>query len=494
MTITIFSLASCPHCKKAKALLADRGWPYVEISLSDYPERRADMLALADRLTVPQIFFGDTHVGGASELKQLSVDGGLERMYEAAGEPTDPRMRAPDYPPRHEEAIAPRTEESVCLGATCMSFQDVQQMLETELKITDRTSKLLFTHRQCFGGSELADLVQKRFELPSRAEAVQVCESLHGLRFFQHVTHEQPFVDDARTLYRLQQHAEPSVLNTRRIWADRVGDPMATLKALKKQLEALEEAHTDADGRVDAAAIAADGRFASFEEATCELQGEAMALARMEEPTRLAFCINLYNMAVRHAFFSLGTPTTGLQIRAYFDTVKYNVGGVVYSLNDLENGVLRCNERAPLHFSVPFRRGDPRLAACLRTKEPRIHFALNCGARSCPAVKLYTAEAVHEELRLAALGFLEAADNCRVERAAHTLWLSKIFSWYEKDFGESAAAIAAAVAEWLRGEPKAELQAMLAEAARGGHKVKVRHVRYDWSSNVKGAKQFTSRG
>lgn len=385
-----------------------------------------------------------------------------------------------------------RTEESVCLGATCMNFQDVQHMLETELKISTQTSNLLFTHRQSFVGMELADFVQRRFELPSRAEAVQVCASLHGLRFFHHVTHDLPFVDDAKTLYRLQQHAAPSVLNTRRIWADRVGEPMATLRALKKQLEALEEAHTtDADGTVDAAALAADARFAAFEEATCELQAEGMGLARMEEATRLAFCINLYNMAVRHAFFALGTPRTGLQIRAYFDTAKYNVGGLLYSLNDLENGVLRCNERAPLHFSVPFRRGDPRLAACLPTKEPRVHFALNCGARSCPAVKAYTAEAVREELRLAALGFLETADNCRVERAAHTLWLSKIFSWYERDFGESAAAVAAAVVEWLRGEPRAELQAMLDEAARGGPKVKVRHMHYDWSNNVRGAKQFT---
>ena len=156
-------------------------------------------------------------------------------------------------------------------------------------------------------------------------------------------------------------------------------------------------------------------------------------------------------------------------------------------------GVLRGNARAPLHFAVPFRRGDARLAACLLPprKEPRVHFALNCGATSCPAVKTYTAEAVHDELRLAALGFLETADNCRVERAARTLWLSKIFSWYDRDFGESAAAIAAAVVEWLRGEPKAELQAMLDEAARGGHKVKVRHMHYDWSNNVKGAKQFT---
>ena len=75
----------------------------------------------------------------------------------------------------------PRTEEAVCLGAECMSFQEVMQLLASELSIQDRTYHLL-KYRSCFVGRELADFVQKRFALRSRAEAVQVCESLHGLR------------------------------------------------------------------------------------------------------------------------------------------------------------------------------------------------------------------------------------------------------------------------------------------------------------------------
>ena len=50
--ITVFSTASCPHCKRAKALLGSKGWEFSEVSLSDYPEKRAAMLQLADRLSV----------------------------------------------------------------------------------------------------------------------------------------------------------------------------------------------------------------------------------------------------------------------------------------------------------------------------------------------------------------------------------------------------------------------------------------------------------
>ena len=69
--VTIFSLPTCPHCKKAKSLLTDYGVEFYDISLGSYPEKRPDMLKLTDRLTVPQIFFDDNHIGGAADLDVL---------------------------------------------------------------------------------------------------------------------------------------------------------------------------------------------------------------------------------------------------------------------------------------------------------------------------------------------------------------------------------------------------------------------------------------
>ena len=54
--ITIFSLNDCPHCKRTKTLFRDLGWEYYEISLTDYPDAKAAMLRLSNRLTVPQVW------------------------------------------------------------------------------------------------------------------------------------------------------------------------------------------------------------------------------------------------------------------------------------------------------------------------------------------------------------------------------------------------------------------------------------------------------
>lgn len=52
----------------------DHGWEYTNINLSVYPEKRADMLKLADRLTVPQIFFNDKHIGGATDFDYVLAE------------------------------------------------------------------------------------------------------------------------------------------------------------------------------------------------------------------------------------------------------------------------------------------------------------------------------------------------------------------------------------------------------------------------------------
>jgi glutaredoxin 3 len=69
--ITVFSLDECPHCIRTKQAFRLRQIPFVEISLSKYPHRRNYMLSLSDRLTVPQIFMNDKHIGGADDTLNL---------------------------------------------------------------------------------------------------------------------------------------------------------------------------------------------------------------------------------------------------------------------------------------------------------------------------------------------------------------------------------------------------------------------------------------
>lgn len=78
----------------------------------------------------------------------------------------------------------------------------------------------------------------------------------------------------------------------------------------------------------------------------------------------------------------------------YFNTISYKIGGYNYSLNDIENGLLRGNQKAVAAFRKPFSKDDPRLQISLKEPDSRVHFALVCGARSCPPVKTYSSEVI----------------------------------------------------------------------------------------------------
>jgi glutaredoxin 3 len=81
MTVRIYVKAWCPHCAAAKRLLEHKGIRYEEIDVERDPLRRAEMLRLCDgRKTVPQIFFGDRHVGGYDDLREVERSQGLRTL------------------------------------------------------------------------------------------------------------------------------------------------------------------------------------------------------------------------------------------------------------------------------------------------------------------------------------------------------------------------------------------------------------------------------
>ena len=79
--VTIYSSNYCPFCIRAKQLLAAKGVDYKEISIDGQPKVRAEMTRLAGgRTSVPQIWIGDTPVGGCDELMTLERSGKLAKM------------------------------------------------------------------------------------------------------------------------------------------------------------------------------------------------------------------------------------------------------------------------------------------------------------------------------------------------------------------------------------------------------------------------------
>lgn len=82
--VLMYATAVCPFCQRAEALLRARGVSDIEkVRVDLEPERREEMIERTGRRTVPQIFIGETHVGGFDDLSELDVDGRLEPLLAA---------------------------------------------------------------------------------------------------------------------------------------------------------------------------------------------------------------------------------------------------------------------------------------------------------------------------------------------------------------------------------------------------------------------------
>jgi len=74
----MYTTAVCPYCIRAKQILKARGVENInEIRVDMQPQERMKMMEVTGRRTVPQIFIGDTHVGGCDDLMALDSRGGL---------------------------------------------------------------------------------------------------------------------------------------------------------------------------------------------------------------------------------------------------------------------------------------------------------------------------------------------------------------------------------------------------------------------------------
>ena len=83
--VKMYTTAVCPYCVRAKQILKSKGVEQIEeIRIDTNPEERAHMMEITSRRTVPQIFIGDTHVGGCDDLVALDAKGGLLPLLQSA--------------------------------------------------------------------------------------------------------------------------------------------------------------------------------------------------------------------------------------------------------------------------------------------------------------------------------------------------------------------------------------------------------------------------
>ncbi|XP_051999058.1 uncharacterized protein LOC127655338 isoform X4 [Xyrauchen texanus] len=249
-------------------------------------------------------------------------------------------------------------------------------------------------------------------------------------------------------------------------------------EALRSQILKLYSDHLSKDGKtVDYKAMSRSLYFERYCELAVKLQRvELLSLSREE---KLAFFINIYNALVIHGNLHLGFPKNLWQRYRFFNYVSYLIGGEVFTLQDIENGVLRGNRKGVAQLLKPFSKNDPRLQVALPDVEPLIHFALNCGAKGCPPIKTYTPQDIDSQLCAAAEAFLENDESCMIDSGRREVKLSQIFKWYKADFGGTDEKLLDWVFDHMgASQKKRSLQALMSQG-----NVKVSYLPYDWSTN-----------
>lgn len=478
--VTVYSIQGCPHCLQAKATLGHLGVPVCDVDVGRHPELRARVKELTGRSTVPQIFFNNIHVGGNDDLQKLAPED-LQKLVKLVKEEPLPA----DAPPLPEE-----NQSGATTGETDEEFMCEKDELADLVEDLKHASVIgcqrrgLTLYKKTFSGDQLVDWLQKE-KFMARADACKTGQALLQKKYMviAHGCGRQDGTfgdvkDTMDSLYRLLEDDPHSALNAGETAA------CAPIKAaelsllLREMILKLFSEHLSADGKsVDYKGMSVDPAFERYSELAIQLQRvELLTLTREE---KLAFFINIYNALVIHGNLRLGAPTNMWQRYRFFNYVSYLIGGEVFTLQDIENGVLRGNRKGLAQLSKPFSKTDPRLQVALPDAEPLIHFALNCGAKGCPPIKTYTPQDIDSQLRTAAEAFLENDDACVVDSGKREVRLSQIFKWYKDDFGGTDEKLLKWVVEHMGDSPKkTSLQSVLSAG-----KTKVRFLPYDWSTN-----------
>jgi len=145
-----------------------------------------------------------------------------------------------------------------------------------------------------------------------------------------------------------------------------------------------------------------------------------------------AFWINIYN-----AFFQILRKYRHLEQSKIYTAKELVIAGLDISLDDIEHGILR---RFRFKYSLGYL---PNLLISSQIKkwavtrvDFRIHFALNCGAKSCPPIAFYSVDRLEQQLELSSQAFI--IEETIIDKQQKTLHISRLFLWFLKDFHGTA--------------------------------------------------------
>ncbi len=229
------------------------------------------------------------------------------------------------------------------------------------------------------------------------------------------------------------------------------------------------------EGHVDYTRLSRSAEYAEYKSLAARLRGFDPG-SLVQDASRLAFWINLYNTLVVDGIIAFDIKSSVKEVKGFFQRVKYMIGSYEFSPDDIEHGILRANSRPYMHAFRQFGPFDARRRLALERTDPRIHFALVCGARSCAPIKFYTPEGIDKELDTAAINFINSSEVLVMPQEGRVV-LSMILKWYERDFGGKSGVLDFIERHLVDGDKKRFIRDERS-------KIKTEYLPYDWDLNA----------
>uniref|UniRef100_A0A2C9JV79 Uncharacterized protein n=1 Tax=Biomphalaria glabrata TaxID=6526 RepID=A0A2C9JV79_BIOGL len=471
--ITVYTVQGCPHCRKAKKTLKSLALPYTDVRLDLFPDIRREVVKKSGMNTVPQIYFNKILIGGNEDLNKLLQD--KERLDKLlfSLKTNSFSLDWPIVPEKSDIAIITSFDDLPC--ETDEYVYLLRDLKQNSFVGTQRVG--LKFYKQAFSGKDFFKWAAGCKGLDDVA-ALKLGQNLLERQLIFSLSDSKLFLPTSE-IYQLISEDKSEALNSGTLSNCQPKEATELGEHLRRVILQLYETFLKEDGKsVDYSGIKKSEAFQSYTRLTKELVRVNIEKVSREE--KLAFFINIYNALVIHSVIIRGSPNNLWTRYKFFNDSKYIIGGCVYSLQDIENGILRANRRGVGQISKPFGKNDPRLKVALDRHEPLIHFALVCGAKSCPPIKAYTSKNIYEELYLATSAFLESDSGCQVDLAKQTLKLSSIFKWYQGDFCHHETQLVDFVLNYMQpGSSKVKDMKKIVES-KNYH---IDFLPYDWTSN-----------
>lgn len=161
-----------------------------------------------------------------------------------------------------------------------------------------------------------------------------------------------------------------------------------------------------------------------------KLDLNSLAEAVDERTEKLAFWINTYNGFVQYLL--VNDPSLFDDRRSFYFDKRISVAGIQMSFDDIEHGIIR-DSRVKLGLGFLKKWFVPKYERMLRVddRDGRVHFALNCGAKSCPPIAIYDDQLIYEQLDEITESYLKKVTVVEDDHVTTSI----LFSWFRGDFG-----------------------------------------------------------